>query len=213
MNQFVTAADVRTFANLSGTAGRYSDGNISSNIMVAQEFISRETGRQFAKRDATTLTFTTDGKAGFAIPDLRTATTVTWDGTELTDGETYDLIPDARQSGIYVAIQLRPVERGGKWYYGNPEWWDRGLDWPRRNVGSDVNDLTILGDWGWDPLPYDVLHAVKAMAAWLIKRGDAVLAGAVADPAAGTVFDYTQVPTEVVQVITSYRRSEQADVI
>lgn len=213
MNQFVTAADVRTFANLSGSTGRYSDGNISSNIMVAQAFISRETNRQFAKRDAETLTFTTEGRAGFAIPDIRTATTVTWDGAVLTEGETYDLIPDARQSGVYVAIQLRPVDRGGKWYYANAEWWDRGLDLPRRNVGSDTNDLTILGDWGWDPLPYDLLHAVKAMAAWLIKRGDAVLAGVVADPAAGTVFDYTQLPTEVTSVITAYRRGEQVGIV
>jgi len=209
MNQFVTAADVRTFANISGTTGRYSDANISSNVLVAQDFISREAHRQFAKRDAVTLTFTTDGRAGFAIPDLRTATTVTWDGATLTEGETYDLIPDARQSGVYVAIQLRPVDRGGKWYYGNPDWWDRGLDWPRRTVGSDTNDLTILGDWGWDPLPYDLLHAVKAMAAWLIKRGDAVLAGAVADPATGTVFDYTQLPTEVTGVIRAYSLREQ----
>lgn len=212
MNQFVTAADVRTFANLSGTTGRYSDANISSNVMVAQEFISREASRQFAKRDAETLTFTTEGRAAFAIPDLRTATTVTWDGTVLTQDENYWLLPDAKQSGIYVAIQLRPIDKGGKWYYGNPEWWDRGLDWPRRS-SSSVNDLTILGDWGWDPLPYDVLHAVKAMAAWLIKRGDAVLAGAVADPATGTVFDYTQLPTEVTSVIRNYGRGTQATVI
>lgn len=212
MNQFVTAADVRTFANLTGTTGRYSDASISSNIMAAQEFIQRETHRQFAKRDAETLTFTTDGRAGFAIPDLRTATTVTWEGATLVEGETFDLIPDARQSGVYVAIQLRPVDRAGRWFYGNPEWWDRGLDWPRRST-SDTNDLTILGDWGWDPLPYDLLHAVKAMAAWIIKRGDAVLAGAVADPATGTVFDYTQLPTEVASVIRDYSRGEQVGIV
>ena len=81
MNQFVTAADVRTFANISGTTGRYSDASISSNIMTAQGFLQRESSRLFEKRDATTLKFTTEGRAQFAIPDLRTATTVTWDGT------------------------------------------------------------------------------------------------------------------------------------
>ena len=40
MNQFITAADVRTFANVSGSTGRYSDGSHRfSNILTAQHFI------------------------------------------------------------------------------------------------------------------------------------------------------------------------------
>lgn len=211
MNQFVTAADVRTFANISGTSGRYSDGAIGSNILAAQEFISRETNRQFAKRDSTALTFTTEGRAGFAIPDIRSASSVVWDGATLTEGSEFDFIPDARQSGVYVAIQLRPIDRGGKWYYSNSEWWDRGLDLPRRYT-SDENDLVITGDWGWDPLPYDLLHAVKAMAAWYIKRSDGLLAGAVQGPD-GAILDYSQMPTEVTSFINAYRRGTQASVI
>ena len=212
MNQFVTAADVRTFANITGTTGRYSDASLSSNIKAAQGFLQRESRRLFEKRDAATLTFTTDGRAQFAIPDLRTVTSVTWNGTTLTQDESYWLIPDAKQSGIYVAIQIRQFETSvGNWYLGNPEWWDRGLDM-RRPYISEPNDLTITGDWGWDPLPEDVLHAVKAYAAWLTKRADALLANAVSNPE-GAILDYSQVPPEMTDCIRTYRRGEQAAAI
>lgn len=211
MNQFITAADVRTFANVTATTGRYSDGALSSNILAAQGFLQRETGRLFEKRDATTLKFTTEGRAQSSLPDLRTATSVTWDGTTLVEGESYWLIPDAKQSGVYVGIQLSSFRREGKWYYSNPEWWDRGLDWPRHG-SSEPDDLLITGDWGWDPLPYDVLHAVKVLAAWYTKRADAVLANAVQGPD-GAILDYSTLPPEVASVIRDYGRGEQATVV
>lgn len=211
MNQFITAADVRTFANLSGSTGRYSDGSLSSNIIAAQGFIQRETGRLFEKRDATTLTFTTEARAQFALPDLRSATSVVWDGTTLTANESYWLIPDAKHSGVYVAIQLRDIGGEGEWYHANAEWWDRGLDW-RRPTSSEPGDLLVTGDWGWDPLPYDVLHAVKVLAAWYTKRADALLANAVANPE-GAILDYSQLPPEVSDTIRNYRRGEQAALV
>lgn len=211
MNQFITAADVRTFANITGTTGRYSDASISSNIMTAQSFIQRETGRWFEKVDGKSMTFTTEGRAQLSIPDVRSVTSVTWDGTTLTENESYWLIPDARFAGVYVALQLRSFYKEGKWYYSNPEWWDRGLDWPRRQT-SDTNDLVVVADTGWDPLPYDVLHAVKVLAAWYTKRGDAILANAVQGPD-GAILDYSQLPPEVAEVVRLYRRGEQATIV
>lgn len=210
MNQFVTAADVRTFANISATTGRYSDGSIASNIQAAQSFLQRESGRLFEKRSAT-LTFTTEGRAQFALPDLRSATSVVWGGSTLTADESYWLIPDAKHSGVYVAIQLRVVRTEGRWYLSNPEWWDRGLD-RAGPVTSEPNDLAITGEWGWDPLPYDLLHGVKALAAWYTKRADALLAGAVANPE-GAVLDYSALPIEARSVISTYRRGEQATIV
>lgn len=211
MNQWITAADVRTFANLSGTTGRYADAALNSNILVAQHYIQREAGRLFETRTAATLHFTTEGRAQLALPDLRSATSVVHDGATLTANESYWLIPDAKQSGVYVAIQLRVFQREGAWYYSNPEWWDRGLDW-RQPLTSEPNDLVITGDWGWDPVPYDVLHAVKVMAAWYTKRADALLANAVANPE-GAILDYSQVPPEVTAVIRAYMRGEQATLV
>lgn len=209
MNQFITAADVRTFANISGTSGRYSDGSIGSNIIAAQGFIQRETARLFEQRDATALTFTTEGRASISIPDIRTVSSVVWDGSTLTADESYWLLPDAKRSGIYVGLQLRLYRTSGKWYYSNPEWWDRGLDWARGDLGSEPNDLVVTGDWGWGDLPYDVLHAVKVLAAWYTKRADAVLANAVQGPD-GAILDYSVLPPEVTDCIRTYRRGTQA---
>ncbi len=211
MNQFLTAADVRTFANVTGTSGRYSDASLSSNILTAQGFIQRESHRLFETRTAATLTFTTEGRGQLAIPDVRTVSSVTWDGATLTANETYWLLPDAKQSGVFVALQLRVLRREGKWYLSNSEWWDRGLDWDRP-VTSQPNDLVIVGDWGWDPLPYDVLHAVKVLAAWYTKRGDAILANAVQGPD-GSILDYSTLPPEVSQVIRDYQRGTQATIV
>jgi len=208
MNQFVTAADVRTFGNITGTSGRYSDGSIGSNVLAAQGFIERESHRLFAKSSGEK-TFTTEGRAQLSVPDLRSANSVTWDGAALTANESYWFIPDAKQTGVYVSLQLRTFRREGKWYYSNPEWWDRGLDWARGDLGSEPNDLVIDAEWGWDPLPYDVLHAVKVLAVWYIKRADAVLANAVQGPD-GAILDYSQLPPEVADVIRTYRRGTQA---
>ena len=211
MNLFVTANDVRTFANLAGSSGRYSDASIGSNILAAQTFLQRETGRLFETRDGEALTFTTEGRAQFALPDLRTASSVVWQGSALTANESDWLTPDAKQSGVYVAIQLRHFTTQGKWYYSNPEWWDRGLDWGSPS-SSEPNDLVITGDWGWDPPPYDVLHATKVLAAWYTKRADALLANAVANPE-GAILDYSVLPPEVADTIRTYRRGEQATIV
>ncbi len=216
MNQWITAADVRTFAGIEGTAGRYSDAVLGSNIQTAQALLQRRAHRLFALETAVAKTFSTEGRAQLAIPDLRSATSVTKDGTALVSGESYWLIEDARQSGVYVAIQLRVFGQGrqGPWWLGNPDWFDRGLDLPPHgwSQSGEPNDLVITGNWGWDPLPYDVLHGVKAMAAWLTKRGDAVLAGAVQTPD-GSVLDYSQWPPEAQAVIREYGRGTVAVII
>jgi hypothetical protein len=211
MNLFLPASDVRTFANITGSTGRYSDASIGSNILAAQSFIQRETGRLFEQRDAATFTFSTDGRAQFALPDLRSATSVTLDGSALVADESYWLIPDGKQSGIYVAIQFRAFDTGDpRWYLHSSEWWDRGYDSPRPGGASgSPNDLVIVGNWGWAPAPWDVLHAVKVLASWYTKRADALLANAVANPE-GAILDYSQLPPEVADCVRTYRRGQQA---
>lgn len=216
MNQWVTADDVRTFANLEGTTGRYADGPLGSNIMTAQSLLQRKAVRQWEIQTATAKTFDTEGRAQLAIPDLRSATSVTLNGAALVANESYWLIEDARHSGVYVAIQLRVFQdqyRRGSWWLGNPEWFDRGLDLPSHGGSSgEPNDLVITGTWGWDPMPYDVLHGTKALAAWLTKRGDALLANAVQLPD-GSVLDYSTWPPEAQDVVREYSRGTQAVVI
>lgn len=210
MNLWISAADVRTYANLDGTAGRYSDAALGSNIRAAQQLIEQRTGRVFDAQ-TTSRTFTTEYRAQIAIPDVRSVSSVTFVGTALTANETYWLLPDPKFPTVYTAIQFRVYGRNRlNWYLGNPNWYDRGLDMRvPYSTSSMPNDLVITGDWGWSPPPWDILHATKVLAAWLTKRADGVLANAVQAPD-GTVFDYSQMPPEVNAVIATYRVGEQA---
>jgi len=210
LNQWISAADVRTYANLDGTAGRYSNGAIGSNILAAQQLIEQRTGRLF-DAGSSTRKFTTEGRAQLAIPDLRSVQSVTLNGTALTADETYWLVPDPAYPTIYTAIQFRAFGRNrARWYLSVPDWWDRGLDMDTAYETTSLpNDLVITStEWGWATPPWDVLHAVKVTAAWMTKRADGILANAVQGPD-GTVFDYSQLPPEVNAVIATYRVGEQ----
>lgn len=207
MSEFVLPADVRGYLNITSTSGPYSDGMLSSNIRAASAFLERQTSRQFAAQAGVTKTFTTHGQAQVAIPDLRTATAVVLQDTTLTADETFWLIEDVRHSGVYVAIQLHNFNRSD--YRANPGWFDRNLDrdW-RKGWSSLPNDLDITGDWGHDPLPDELLHATKVLAAWYTKRPDSVLAG-VAVTAEGTELRYSDLPPEVAAFITAWNAAEQ----
>jgi hypothetical protein len=210
VNLWVTAADVRTYANIDSTAGRYGDAALGSNIRAAQQLIEQRTGRLF---DATTGTryFTTEGRAQLSIPDVRSVTSVVLSGSTLTANETYWLIPDRGFPAISTAIQFRAFGNGrAPWYLSVPDWWDRGLDMPNSYADSSLpNDLAITSDeWGWADKPADVLIAVKAVAAWLTKRADALLGNAVANPD-GSVVAYDRYPPELEAVVATYRAADQ----
>lgn len=210
MAQWISAADVRTFANLDATTGRYSDSALGSNILAAQQLIELRTGRTFDSSTGTRY-FTTENRAQLAIPDVRTVTSVTLNGTTLSSGETYYLLPDPRFPGIHTAIQFRAFGRDrGRWYLSVPDWWDRGLDIDSPYETSSLpNDLAISSnEWGWSSPPADVRHATKVLAAWMTKRADALLGNAVQTPD-GSVFDFSEFPPEVNAILATYRSGEQ----
>jgi len=206
MNLWLTAADLRDYMGVTASAGRYSAASLGSNIRAAQGLIERRTSRLFEEETGTTRTLSSDGRAVVSIPDLRTATSVTLQGSALTADDSYWLLADTRHSGVYVNVQLRTF--GGD-HRGNPQWFDRNLDRPWYSAGMGLpNDLVIVGDWGWTSKPDDLLLGVKSLAAWLTKRADAVLAGAVQNPD-GSILDYSQWPIEAQTVIAAYARGEQ----
>lgn len=211
MTLWISAADVRTFANLDGTTGRYSDAALGSNIRAAQTMLEQRTGRTFSPASGVRY-FTTENRAAIAVPDVRAVISVTLNGEALTANETYWLLPDPKFPEIYTGIQFRSFGRGrAPWYLGVPDWFDRGLDLPSPyGTSSMPNDLAISSSsWGWEAPPYDVLHAAKVLAAWITKRADALLGNAVQTPD-GSVFDYSQMPPEVSAVIATYKIGEQA---
>lgn len=208
----VSVASVRDVLGLNASNSRYGDGLIGSNIRAAQAFLEKRTGRVF-ERTTATRKFTTEGKAYLTIPGLATATAVTLNGAPLVEDETYWLIPDAKQTGVHTGLQFRAFEsRGGgsPWWYGHPEWFDRGLDLPPyygSHRGSQPNDLSIAGTWGYqsfDGALEEIPRTVTLLAAWMTKRGDALFAGGVATPE-GQLFDLSQLPVEVQAFVAEWK--------
>lgn len=209
MNLWLTPSDLRSYLATDQNSGRYSDAMLGSNIRAAQGFLERQTGRRFDTGTGS-ISLSTDGKAIVSIPDLRSVTSVTLQDAALTANETYWLLPDAKHSGVYVNLQLRPF---GNDYRSSPQWFDRNLDQPWYRGGGLPNDLTITSsEWGWADKPDELLIGVKALAAWLTKRADAVLAGGIIDQT-GNVFDYSQWPAEAQAARRTFLRGPQMEAI
>lgn len=203
---FVDASAVRAYMGVIDDGSQWADGNIGSNVRAAGAFLERATGRQFTRETGTKL-FSTDGQTLVRIPDLRSASSVTLAGATREANQTYWLIPDS--SGVYTAIQFRAFHRtgGGPWWLSSSDWWDRGLDSPLgRHYSTLPNDLSITGDWGWDPYPEELLLAVKALAAFYTKRRDALLSNTMQAPD-GAIFDYASLPIEAQEFIRNWRQS------
>lgn len=211
---FVTAQMVRDYLNLEASgSSRYSDSTLGSNIRAAANFLERRTNRYLFDR-TTSVTITTNGKAYIQIPGLRAASSVELAGGALTADTSYWLVPDEMDTGLYTGVQLRGFNttRGGPWYLGVPDWFERNLDHPYWNTGPGAgnyslpNDLVITGTWGFvaGTEPEEVLHVNKVLAAYFTKRPDAVLSGGVVTEEGG-IFDLSQLPIEVAAFISDWR--------
>lgn len=207
MPAFVNASNVRSYAGIDGLNAPWTEANLASNIRAASAFLEKRTGRQFELQLATTKTFTTNGEAYINIPDLRTASAVSLSDSAQTADTDYHLIPDHQQTGVAIGIQFRGFGRGTD-YRSRADWFDRNLDRYPYLVGSEPNDLSITGDWGHSPLPDELMHATKVLAAWYTRRPDALLGG-VSVTAGGTEVDLGAMPAEVRQFIEDWKLSAQ----
>lgn len=203
MPAFVNASNVRSYAGVDGINAPWGEANLASNIRAASAFLQKRTGRQFELQLNTTKVFTTNGEAYISIPDLRSVTSVSLNASSQTRDTDYYLIPDHQQTGVYIGIQFRGF--GSRLdYRSRADWFDRNLDRYPWMVGSEPNDLSITGDWGHNPLPDELLHATKVLAAWYTRRPDALLGG-VSVTAAGSEVDLSQIPSEVRQFIEDWK--------
>lgn len=202
---------VRDFLDLEvdGTS-KYTDQTIGSNIRQASWFLERATGRLFGDYTAITRTYTTNGAAYLTIPGFRSVTSVTQAGTALVADESYWLIPDSQQTGVYTGIQLRGFRQrpDGPAYLHNSDWFDRGLDLPGAPGGrlsSLPNDLVIVGDAGYTDanLPEPVRFTTKVLAAFFTKYPDAVLVSAI-QTANDQSIDLAAYPLPVQEFISSW---------
>jgi hypothetical protein len=213
MVMFVSEDDVRGYLSASETAtGQWSDGFIQSNIRVASSFLQRATGRQWEAQSSTTKTFTTFGRSAVVLPGLRgTTPAVELNGATLTLDETFYLVPDFLQTGIYVGIEFPRLRDAGD-YRSYADWFDRNYDSPlfRGRLSQGLPNNLSIGptDWGVLPANYpdELLHATKVLAGWDTIRPDALLSGVKQTPE-GNIFDMSRLPAEVSQFIASWKLS------
>jgi hypothetical protein len=206
--EFTTAAAVKDYISASGTTGQWSNALIGSNIIAASGNLQRWTNRQFepqGSNTAVTKTFSTRGRAYMTIPDLQSASAVVHNDSTLTADETYYLLPDRNNTGVYTGIQLPSLRDHGN-YRSHRDWFDRNLDhWHWSGRMDDIpNDLTITGVWGHNPYPPELEHATKVLAAWYTVRPDSKF-GAVAVTPGGAEIDISQMPAEVREFVRTWK--------
>lgn len=164
------------------------------------------TNRQFEVASNTKL-FSTRGRQNITIPDLiRVNGNVTLNSATLTADSSFYLIPDTMNSGVFTSIDL-PQYRDRFDYRSYPDWFDKNYDSPlyQSRLASGIpNDLSIAGVWGHDPIPVEVGHATKVLAAWYTKRPDAVLSNTLQTPE-GNILDLSRMPPEVAQFISAWK--------
>lgn len=207
MTAFTNASNVRAYAGvmaINAQEDRWQEGPLGSNIRAASAFLQKRTGRQFEVQLNTTKTFTTNGEAFIAIPDLQSASSITLAGSTMTLDTDAWLVPDAQQSGVFTGLQFRPFGRSAD-YRSFPNWFDTNLDrrW-HRGYSSDPNDLSITGDWGHDPLPDELISVTNVLAAWITRRPDSLLGGVSVTPG-GTEIDMGALPIEVRLFIDAWK--------
>jgi hypothetical protein len=230
MSYAVTPGMVREILLLDATpsSSRYSDETIEGNINTAARQIEAMTRRIWIDQPGVTKTFTTQGRAQLYIPGIRNVTQVLWQGAAIAfsmppvNTEACWFLPDALQSGIYTAIQLRVFQArgGGANWRSNPSWFDQGADSPyapwNRGGGDSFNslpnDLAITGDWGYaegDPYLEPFYLAQKFYAAFLTLRPAALLAKEIISPM-GTVTKTADLPPDVAHFVAEFAIGEQA---
>jgi hypothetical protein len=223
--QPIAASAVRDYMALNspGSTSQYSDGTIGSNIRAAAQGLEKATQRWFMDRPATTWTTTSNGRAQVYIPGFRSFSSVTIQTAPLVSGNSYWALPDAQNSGIYIAVQLRAFTSQSRdpsrpWL-ANPNWFDVNADspWYPANWGgayaqsSLPNDLVVSGDGGYADadLPEAFLEAVKIWAAFKTMRPSSLLAEVAITPQGGVV-TYSEIPAEISRFISEWRIGEQA---
>lgn len=221
MNMLIDVQSVRDYMLLNPVAStsQYTDQTISSNIRTATGTLERACNRYFAPRSFTAQNpwkWTTMLAPIVPLPGFRSTSVITWSNSIVIPDQSCWLLPDAMQTGVFTSIQFRPLRtdlNGAPWYLADPQWYDKALDSPfyPGNYGGGVaytsmpNDLTIVGEAGYDPtlapgtygcVPDDVSGAVKVMASWITMRPASVLTNVATTPA-GAQQPYSSFPPEV----------------
>ncbi len=221
---------IRDIQGWDDTTSRYSDTVIGNYLLDSIGELEKSTRRYFVNKPGFSWQTTSNGRPILALPGIRTASSVIWQGALQTagvpgQGSGYMLEPDAQQTGVFTSIAFRPmhVSESGPWWLslGGPttNWFDTGADSPYdpRNYGggyvytSTEQDTVIVGDWGYAPgsEPGGFIHALGVLAGFMAMRPTALLADSVITPAGG-VLSYAAMPPEVGQFVKDWSAGQMA---
>lgn len=170
---------------------------LESLINESQAFIERYTGRVFTPEPLTgnvavTKSFNIRRKSGsqgslyYRIPDLRSASSVIFDGAALVDGVGYDIGDVSTEPATFIRL----IE----------------TQWSTSAFATKVySTLSIAGLWGWSPAPEDIKGVVLTLAARRFREMDASYGDTVQTPDGGVIAYFRQLPASVQGVLDSYR--------
>ena len=221
---------IRDIQGWDDSTNRYSDTVIGNYLLDSIAELEKTTRRYFVNKPGFSWMVTSYGRPILALPGLRTASSVTWQGAVQTagipgQGSGYMLMPDAQQTGVYTSVSFRPrrIPDGGPWWLslgqGDKSWFDTGADndFDPRNYGggyvftSTELDTIVVGDWGYAPgsEPGPFVHALEILASWNQQRPVSLLADSVITPQGG-VLSYSSMPPELRQFIGDWSAGQMA---
>jgi hypothetical protein len=203
--RFTNAQDLSDYLDIEDVTGK--EALLQRYLVAAEVMCERYARRRFspgingyatpANGDDPEMvwTTTTQGRRRLRVPDLRAVTSVTHLGTTLLLGQDFDL---GYASASYPSTHIDLAFSRGR---------SPATAFGRVSVigGYEVNDLVIVGKFGFSPTPEDVKHAVYLSVAKQWKRRDAGFADIAFDEAYGQLRVAQGIPAEARQILASYR--------
>lgn len=197
MPQIVTVDDLRIYLGHEGYEEKINPELLVRSIDSAETWIKNYTGRRFYadpafeddvdSADPVTKSFTVRGRGWVRIPDLRTETEVSINGSVLTADVDYVLDDYNSDGEPHTSIQLVSLS-----------------PWTNPFTLSSVTRLSITGRWGFVPVPDDVKDSILALAARQYRRKDAMFSDVI--DMGNVSFEYTKgVPNFITDILDLYK--------
>lgn len=158
-NEYVSAAVLK--ATLSLTGETYADADVAVAVEAASRMVDAECDRRFYKDSADTTRYYSPRSSGWvAIDDLADLTTLATDAdgtntyaTAWTESTHFTFEPANAETNGRPRTMIRVRAAGGLWFpTGYP------------------NSVRVVGKFGWDATPPQVVSATSIIASRLLRR-------------------------------------------
>lgn len=170
-------------------------------VAAASKTLINRTGRNFAVEPAAdtdppvSKTFVVPRMGQVRLPDLRTATSVTFQGMALTEMLNYELLRMPGDDDPAVFLDLLPGSFG-----------IIDFDVVRSPYVLQRPQITIVGTWGITPVPDELNYACCALAARMFSKKDARWADSVQASMESAAFNYYKdMPSDIKSIVESWR--------